>query len=137
MKRALILYGWAFAVMIPLDLLWLGVIARKFYVEQLGALMLDRPNVVAAVLFYALYVVGVVIFAIMPAVRSGNWVDATLYGAAFGLFAYATYDLTNLATLRGYSLTLAVVDIAWGVAVTCATATFGYLLARHFADLSQ
>ena len=97
---------------------------------------MSAPNLLPAAAFYSLYVVGVVIFAIMPAVRSGAWTDAALYGALFGFFAYATYDLTNLAVLRGYSTTLALVDLSWGAVVTALTATGGYLLARTFADLS-
>ncbi|PSC06682.1 DUF2177 domain-containing protein [Alsobacter soli] len=135
MKRALVMYVCAFLVMIPLDLVWLGVVARRFYVEQIGGLLLERPNLPPAVAFYALYVVGVVIFAMMPAARSGSWIDAALYGALFGFFAYATYDLTNLATLKGYSAAMAAVDIAWGVLVTAVTASLGYLLARIFVDL--
>jgi uncharacterized membrane protein len=136
MKRAIILYLCAAAVMLPLDLAWLSIVARKFYMEQIGALLLDKPNLPVAAAFYLLYVVGIVIFAMMPAVRSGEWTDAALYGALFGFFAYATYDLTNWATLRGYTPAMALVDIAWGTAVTAVSATAAYLLARKLTDLS-
>ena len=132
MKQAVVLYGCTLAVMLPLDLLWLGLVARGFYQSQLGPLLLDRPALVPAVAFYLLYAVGIVIFALAPAVADGRPSTALLYGALFGLFAYATYDLTNLATLRGFPPAVAVVDVAWGAAVTAASAWAGFSLARQF-----
>ncbi|NJO53645.1 MAG: DUF2177 family protein [Bacteroidales bacterium] len=132
MKQALVLYGCTFAVMMALDIVWLGVIARDFYQAQIGPLLLDRPALLPAAAFYLLYCAGIVIFAVSPAVRDGAPTTALFYGALFGLFAYATYDLTNLATLRGFSVAFAVVDVAWGAAVTAASAWSGFVLARYF-----
>lgn len=118
---------------LALDALWLGVVARNFYLARLGELMRDKPDLGAAAMFYAIYVAGVVYFAIAPALAGGGVGRALLNGALFGLVAYATYDLTNLATLRGYSVELARVDIAWGAFLTAAASGVGYLAARKFA----
>ncbi len=113
-----------------IDLVWLGLVANSFYRDRIGALMLDQINVSAAVIFYLIYVVGIVIFAVAPALQSGSWVTALVYGALFGFFAYATYDMTNLATLRGWPLEVVVVDVLWGTAITGASATIGFLVTR-------
>lgn len=118
---------------LALDALWLGVVARNFYLARLGELMRDKPDLGAAAMFYAIYVAGVVYFAIAPALAGGGVGRALLNGALFGLVAYATYDLTNLATLRGYSVELARVDIAWGAFLTAVASGVGYLAARKFA----
>jgi uncharacterized membrane protein len=112
------------------DFVWLGTVAAGFYRSEIGPLLLAAPNWPAAGAFYALYAAGTVTFAVMPALRAAAWTRALLYGTLFGFFAYATYDLTNLATLKGWSLSLSVVDIAWGMAVTGMAATVGYLGAR-------
>ena len=103
MKQSVILYLCTAVVMWPLDLLWLGLVARTIYRREIGGLLLDRPEIVPAALFYLVYVVGIVVFAVRPAVQSGELATALAYGALFGFMAYATYDLTNLATLRGYT----------------------------------
>lgn len=136
MKRYIVLYVCAALVFFPLDLLWLGVVARNFYRSRLGQLLLDQPRWGVALLFYAFYIVGVVVFAMAPALASGSWRTAALYGALFGCLAYATYDLTNLATLRGYPASLALVDIVWGTVLTALAAALGLVIARSVADLS-
>ena len=113
-----------------LDAVWLGLVAKNFYQQEIGPLLLDKFNMTAAVAFYLIFVAGVVIFAVMPAVRAGSWETALLLGALFGFFAYATYDLTNLATLKGWSPTVTVIDIAWGAVVTGISATVGYAATR-------
>jgi uncharacterized membrane protein len=132
-RQALIAYGCAALVMLPLDIAWLGTVGRTFYKQQLGSLLLERPAWGAAVAFYLIYVVGVVIFAIAPALRDGAWTTALLFGALFGFFAYATYDLSNLATLRGFTPAVALLDIAWGTVLTALTAAGGYALMRYFS----
>ncbi|MGQ0673584.1 MAG: DUF2177 family protein [Hyphomicrobium sp.] len=113
--RLLIAYGAAAVTFLVLDMLWLGVVANAFYKAELGPLMAEHVNIPAAVAFYALYLVGLMIFAVSPALDDGGGVArAALLGALFGFFAYATYDLTNLATLKGFGLKLALVDMAWG-----------------------
>ncbi len=131
-------YLWAYAgsagVFVLGDFIWLGFVARNFYKEQLGFLMLDRPLMGVAVGFYALYLVGLVIFGVSPGLRDGSWKMALLYGALFGLFCYATYDLTNLATLRNWPSIVSIVDICWGVVLSGAAATAGYAVASRFGS---
>lgn len=119
-------------VFFALDYLWLTRIAGSFYRDRLGELMADEVNLAVAGAFYTVYVVGIVIFAVAPALRSGQWQDAVLYGCLFGFFAYATYDFTNLATLRNWPLDVTVVDVAWGTFVTGVSATASFLVARNF-----
>ncbi len=126
-------YAAAAVAFLVLDLVWLGVVARTFYRDRLGGLLRDDVDVVPALLFYLLYVLGIVVFAVAPALAAGSWMTAALYGALLGLVAYATYDLTNLATLAGWPLSVAVVDMLWGAAVTALAATLGMLAARALA----
>ena len=122
-------YGAAFAAFLALDLIWLGIVARSFYHRELAGLMADKFNVWAAAAFYLMYPLGIVAFAVDPSMASGSWTHAALAGAGLGCFAYATYDLTNLATLRQWPLRLTVVDIVWGTALTAAAATTAYAIA--------
>ena len=115
---------------LALDFIWLGYVAKPLYQQEIGRLLLERFNVAAAVGFYLVFVVGVVIFAVAPALQAGSWKTALLFGALFGFFAYATYDMTNLATLQGWSPTIAVVDIAWGTFLTGTAAVAGYSFTR-------
>lgn len=116
-----------------LDMLWLGIIARKFYANQLGSLMADNPNWLVAIIFYAMYIAGIVFFAIRPAIEAEQVLKATLYGALFGFFCYATYDLTNLATLRDWPAKMVFVDILWGIILTGSCATVGAWATLKFA----
>lgn len=116
-----------------LDMFWLGLIARKFYANQLGSLMADNPNWLVAIVFYAMYIVGIVFFAIRPAIEAEQVLKATLYGALFGFFCYATYDLTNLATLRDWPTKMVFVDILWGIILTGSCATVGAWATLKFA----
>lgn len=115
------------AIMGLIDSLWLSVIAKWFYRRHLGPLLLERPKMVPAVLFYIIYVVGVVVFVLTPAIDNDSWCYALCYGALFGLVAYATYDLTNLATLKGFSRIVVIVDLLWGAFLTAivSVAAFG------------
>lgn len=110
------------------DAVWLGVVARTFYVRQIGHLMADTPRLWIAAAFYAVYVIGILVFAVLPALSGGSWQIALSYGALFGFFAYATYDLTNMATLRDWPVAMVVVDVAWGTALTGLSALGGYLV---------
>ncbi len=114
-------------IMGVIDALWLSVIANKFYKSQIGPLLLEKPNMTAAVLFYVIYVIGIVAFVVTPALEKGSWQHAVGYGALFGFVAYATYDLTNLATLKGWSTKLVIVDLLWGAVLTAAVAGLTYL----------
>ncbi len=115
-----------------IDLLWLGVFAKEFYYSRLGALAADPVNVTAAAIFYALYIAGILIFAVHPAMQTGSWKTALMWGALFGFFCYMTYELTNWAVINNWPSSLVFVDILWGVVLTGATATFGYLITKLF-----
>jgi uncharacterized membrane protein len=121
------LYLIALPVFFAIDLVWLGVVAKGFYRRQLGSLMREGVNWPAAIVFYLLFILGLVVFVIAPAMDDGSWLRALLYGALFGLIAYATYDLTNLATLRDWPLLVTVVDLMWGgvLAAAVSVATYG------------
>ena len=127
-----IAYGATALIFLALDYIWLAHVAGSFYRERLAGLMAEQVNFTVAGVFYLVYVVGIVIFAVAPALRSGNWQDAALYGCLFGFFAYATYDFTNLATLCDWPVVVTVVDVAWGTFVTGFSATVGYIVARNF-----
>jgi len=128
MTRFILLWLVTVPVFFLIDLVWLGVIARGFYRDQIGSLMAESINWGAALLFYLLSIAGIVFFAVLPALDAGSWTKALLLGAAFGFFTYMTYDLTNLATLRGWPLTLVVVDIAWGTILCGTVATLSYFI---------
>ena len=116
---------------VAMDFVWLTRTAG-LYRRELGPLLLDQPRMGPAVLFYTAYLFGVVLFVVMPGLKQGSWPSVALRGASFGLIAYATYDLTNLATIKGFSLTLTVVDLAWGFTITGVAAAVGYLAAKRF-----
>lgn len=124
------LYLIALPVFFAIDMLWLGIVARNFYRNQVGALLKTDFNWVAGVSFYLLFIAGLVFFVIEPAVKSGNWTSALVVGALFGLMTYATYDLTNLATLKDWTLTITLVDMAWGMVLAASVSTVTYLIAE-------
>lgn len=108
------------------DWFWLSVVASKFYRSQIGTMMLDKPNMTAALLFYVIYVVGLVVFVLTPALDEGSWQHALGYGALFGFVAYATYDLTNKATIKGITNKLVLVDLLWGMVLTGLVGVISY-----------
>ena len=108
------LYLFTIPVFFAIDMIWLGYAARNFYKEQLHSLLSPQVNWTAALLFYFIYIVGILLFAVRPGLEAGSPARASLFGALFGFFTYATYDLTNLATLRDWPVLVTVVDIAWG-----------------------
>ncbi len=130
MKHYALGYGGTFAVMLALDLLWIGVVARGLYQADLGHLLRPQPDLAAAAAFYLLYPVGLVIFA---GIADGGWGRAALFGAAFGFFAYMTYDLTVLAVMRDVPWRIALIDLAWGTAVSAAASAAGALTVSRFA----
>lgn len=127
MLKFLVAYVATAIVFFGLDFIWLSRMFG-FYQSQLGELLLDKPRLGYAGAFYAVYVIGVVVLVVLPASVSGNWVNALLGGALLGLVAYGTYDMTNMATLRGFQLPVAIVDMAWGTFVTAVSATAGTLV---------
>lgn len=130
MKRALCAYAAALVALGLLDAVWLGIVAPDFYRAWIGHLMADTPRLDAALAFYLLYPVGVVLFAVAPAFDQARATRAVRLGAAFGFFCYATYDLTSLSTLRNWSVLVTLVDVIWGSVVTAATAWAGHRGAR-------
>ncbi|MBU3562084.1 DUF2177 family protein [Polynucleobacter sp. MWH-Hall10] len=112
--------------LIIIDLIWLLVIAKNLYRDEMGSLMASEPKLWAGLVFYLLYALGASIFVIFPAISKQSWIYAAQYGALFGFFCYMTYDLTNLAVIRDFSMRLAFVDIVWGSAVTALSATIAY-----------
>ena len=118
-------YGAVLLTMVLLDLLWLGVVARPAYQAGIGHLMSERPLIPVAVLFYIVYAGGLFIFAVLPFDAAAGWRKPLLQAAMFGFFAYATYDLTNLATLKGWPWTLAVLDMAWGTLLSTVAVAAG------------
>jgi uncharacterized membrane protein len=130
MTRWIVAYVAALAAVCALDFLWLGVVARDFYRGQIGALLLDQPRFGAAGLFYAMYAAAIVFFAVASADASGGWLRAVAQGAILGFVCYATYDFSNLATLKGWSATVVVVDIVWGIAITATASVASFAALR-------
>ena len=124
------LYAIALPVFFAIDMVWIGFVARNFYRNQIGFLMKSDINWTAAIVFYLLFVVGLVLFVIAPAIEKNSWTHALVFGALFGLISYATYDLTNLATLKDWPILVTVVDLAWGAALAAAVSTATYFIAR-------
>lgn len=114
-----------------LDAVWLSFAANRLYRPHIGELMLPTFNMAPAVGFYLVYIAGILFFAVQPALESGRWTTALLRGAALGFLAYGTYDLTNQATLRGWSSTVTVADLIWGTFVTGVAAAVGFAVASR------
>ncbi|MGG7518375.1 DUF2177 family protein [Allorhizobium undicola] len=119
-------------VFFGLDFVWLGKVATGFYKSRLGDIMLERPNFTAAAVFYLFYIAGIVYFAVAPALQGNSLATALISGALLGLLAYGTYDMTNLATLKNWSLSLSLVDMAWGTFLTAIAAGAGYAVTSRF-----
>jgi len=115
---------------LALDSIWLGLAASRLYRPRLGSLLLERFNLAPAAVFYLIYWAGILVFAIAPALSTGRSTTALARGAMLGLVAYATYDLTNQATLRGWSVTVTIADLCWGSFVTATAAAIGFTVAR-------
>ena len=126
------LYFIALPIFLILDGLWLGVIAKGFYAKQIGFLFRTDINWVAALVFYLLFIVTLILFVINPAIEKNSLTHAILFGALFGFITYATYDLTNLATLKDWPLTVTIVDLIWGSFVTAAVSTTTFLIFTRF-----
>ena len=125
------LYLAVFLTMFVIDMLWLGVIAKSMYAEAMGGLLSPNPNLWAAGAFYLLFPAGLLIFAVLPQADSPVW-KAAFMGALFGFFAYATYDLTNLAVVKDWPVGLTFIDMAWGTMVSGIAATAGKLALDYF-----
>lgn len=125
-------YIGAAVVFCLMDFLWLAILAKNFYHNRLDSLMLAEPRLVPAAAFYILYLAGIFVFAVIPALRAQNLLLAVGLGAFLGLIAYGSYDLTNLATLKAWSVSLTLVDIAWGILVSTVSSAAGFLVVSMF-----
>ncbi len=133
MKRQLLAYAVALLTLLALDLLWIGVWMPQQYQDWIGGLLLTEPRLLPAVLFYLLYALGLLVFAVQPGLAANSLRRTLVHAALLGAVAYGTYDLSNYATLRGWPLTLTCIDMLWGVCLSCCSAASALLLARRLA----
>ena len=129
-KKYLPLYLLIIPVFFAIDLVWLGVVAADLYENQIGFLLADKINWAAAVIFYLLYIAGIVYFAIAPGIAKKSLSYCMISAALFGFLAYATYDLTNLATVEGWPIKITIIDLIWGTTLTSLTALSGWFIAK-------
>ncbi len=130
MTKYLALYGLTAVVFFAIDFVWLSLATSRIYAPYIGDLLLERPNLPVAAAFYLLYVIGVLVLASLPGYEKSSLADAVMRGAIFGLLAYGTYDLTNLATLKGWAWQVSAIDMVWGMTLTGTVAAAGYWIAR-------
>ena len=123
------LYLVALPVFFAIDMLWLGVVAKNFYKQQIGFLMTSNVNWTAAIIFYLIFILGLVLFVVSPGLVKNSIQYVVLFGALFGFITYATYDLTNLATLKDWPLTVTIVDMLWGSVLASSVSTITYYIA--------
>ena len=133
MMKYIAAYAAAFVTLLVMDAVWIGLVASGFYARSIGHLAAASPNLVAALLFYVVYPVGLLIFVVAPTRGATAWPVTAARGAAFGFFAYCTYDLSNLATLRDWPVAVSVVDVVWGCCATAVSATAGKLALTRVA----
>ena len=127
------LYALTVPIFFAIDLLWLGIIAKKFYRSNLGHILSDEVNWKAAIIFYLVYICGILIFAVRPAIASSSWRQAVLFGGLYGFFTYATYDLTNMALINNWPLSIVIVDIIWGVCLCALVAYLSFIVSSFIA----
>ncbi|MGM0688155.1 MAG: DUF2177 family protein [Bacillota bacterium] len=130
MLQFILLYLVVLGAFLVIDMIWLGLVARTFYRDQLGYIMSLKVNWPAAIIFYLLFIVGLIFFVVYPSIGRDSWVYAFFSGAFFGLICYATYDLTNLATLKDWPLKVTLVDLAWGSFLSAVLSLIGFLYGR-------
>jgi uncharacterized membrane protein len=130
--KAVLVYLITVPIFFIVDLVWLGVVAKSFYQKHLGYLMRPQVNWTAAILFYLLFIIGIVIFAVKPALEAQSGLRALAYGALFGFFTYATYDLTNLATVKDWPVIVTAIDLVWGTVLCGAVAWGSYQISGRF-----
>lgn len=124
------LYALTIPVFFLIDMIWLGSLAKKFYGDNVGHLLSEKVNWIAALVFYFIYIVGILFYSVVPTIEDGSWQRALLLGSTFGFFTYATYDLTNLATLKNWSVKVVLVDIVWGMILCGSVAAASFQIAR-------
>lgn len=124
------LYLIALPVFFAIDMVWLGLVAKNFYAKQIGALMKTNINWAAAIIFYLIFIFGLVVFVVTPAMEKKTWTQALVLGALFGFVCYATYDLTNLAVAKDWPLLVTIVDLVWGAVLAASVSTITYFIAQ-------
>lgn len=117
-------------IFFAIDIIWLGFVAKDIYKEYLGFLMREKTNWIAAIIFYMVYIVGLIFFAINPALQKDSFMYAAIVGGFFGLITYATYDMTNLATLKDWPIFITAIDITWGTVLCSATSSISFIILR-------
>ncbi len=128
MLKYIYLYGITFGIFLIVDLIWLNFIAKNLYQKEIGTLLLKSPNLLPAFLFYALFIIALLVLVLIPGIQSNSLTKTLLLGAVFGFITYATYDLTNLATLQGWSIKMTVIDLIWGTSVSTFVTFWGYII---------
>lgn len=129
--KILLTYFFTALVFFVIDIIWLGLIAKNLYAKYLGQFLSEQVNWTAAVIFYLIFIAGILFFAIYPAVDKGSLKQAVIYGLLFGFFTYSTYDLTNYATLKGWPLNIVFIDIAWGSVLSGLVSLSGYYIGSY------
>lgn len=124
------LYIITFVIFLAIDFIWLNFIAKNIYATKIGHLLAENPKLFPALIFYLIFVVGVIIFAVLPGYEAQNIWKTVMLGALFGLLTYSTYDLTNLATLKNWPVSVTIIDLIWGTSVSTVTSVAGYYIAR-------
>lgn len=135
-KKIIVLYLLLVPLFFGIDLLWLGLVASEFYSDQIGFLLVEKVNWVAALVFYLLYIASIIYFAVLPGVEKISGAKSAINGALLGFIAYATYDLTNLATLKGWPLNIVLVDMLWGTLLTMIVAVVGWYIAARLLSFN-
>ncbi len=125
------LYLITLPVFFIIDMIWLGLIAKNFYAKHIGFLMKTNINWTSAIIFYLVFIAGLIIFVIMPSMEKNSWVMALLLGAFFGFVTYATYDLTNLATIRDWPLLVTIIDLIWGTVLASSVSVVSFFIASR------
>jgi len=133
MEIKTIIFGYILTLIVFLivDLLWLGVVARGIYSKYLGDFLSDQVNWTAAIVFYMIFVAGVMLFVVYPSVEKDSFVNVLIMGALFGIVTYATYDLTNLATLKGWPIQIVIIDIIWGAVLSAIVSASGFFILKY------
>ena len=123
----------ALVVFFAIDMIWLGVVSKKLYKNELGFIMSDKPNWLVAIMFYLIFIVGIVFFVISPAVEKSSWMYALFAGMFFGFITYATYDLTNLATLKDWPIKITIIDLIWGSVLCGSVSIITFFVSKCFS----
>ncbi|MDY0097477.1 MAG: DUF2177 family protein [Candidatus Dojkabacteria bacterium] len=128
MFKYISLYFLTFIFFLAIDFVWLNFIAKDLYQKEIGTLLLKNPNLLPALIFYLLFVLAIVVILVVPGIKEGDLVKTLIFAALFGLTTYATYDLTNLATLNGWSIKITIIDLIWGTSISTITALVGFYI---------